>query len=516
MFKISLFILVLLPTLLFSQVDNIELPDIELVIEDQSSLRTDSTEEALLKDRNPQFQEVYLEELSSSVIQDTSYQLHQGQRVAHKYSTLQFGYGSYNNTQINFHSENTIKNLVYAIDYSGLFTDNIGLNKITYFNTQKFRNQLDSSFSYALTNTLIDISLSYDQKKQSFLTNTDFHQDYHYVPVSFAVSHWITDSSYIKVDTDIRVAMQILEDTVGHKKTESILTENDLSLSYHANFTEWNYFIIKSTYNMNSYDNKIEHTGKVSIASEFNIGKGFSTTIGATIIGSTTDQVFGWPELALGYSYYDRFLIKLAFSGDFDIFGAADIMNKEEFFANKALSEAKWNASLSLFAKPTAYFWIGSKISYNMYRNKNIYVFNSENQFYTFENTKNVDSLELQASLGSKIADIFEITAAYTYYYFNKDWLILAPHQFDIILGIGYKPIGFWLESTLSMLSERNLRTDLSTPLMSLLNIKISQKVHRITTLSLELNNILNQNIQISQGSFYGGFQARGSVQLYF
>ncbi|MGL4560998.1 MAG: hypothetical protein ACRCV0_01745 [Brevinema sp.] len=380
-----LFVVLAIPTLMFSQVDNIELPDVELLLEDQSTIGTDSVEEALLKDRNPQFQEVYLEELSSSSIRDSSYRINQSQRLINKYSTVDFGYGSYNNTTLDFHSQNITNNLLYVIDYNGLFKDNVGHNRTIYHNTQQYTNHFNVIFSYALTNTLIDANLSYQQKKQSFFTNINFHQQYHYIPISFDLSHWITEYSYIKFDSDIRTMVAGLEDIVGTSLTEPILTENNFSLSYHANFVDWNYFFTDLSYNINSYTQKeITHVGRLTIASDFYLGKGFTTRIGGTILGSSIDQFFGWPELSLSYSYYDLFLMKLGLSGDYDLFGAGDIIDKDEFFATTPLPDSKWILSLSLLTKPSAFFWIGSKISYNMYQHKNIYAFNPQNQLYFF------------------------------------------------------------------------------------------------------------------------------------
>lgn len=516
MFKFQLILLFFVPIIIFSQVDNIILPEVELIIEDQSSLQTTSTEQALLKDRNPAFQEVYLEELSANLIKDSSYKVIQSQRNKQKSSIIDFKYGSYNDTQVKFYSQNFISNLLYTIDYQGFFKDNVGYKDKIFDNTEQYQNKVSTFFSYSLTNTLIDAGISYQQKKQSFYGNPIYYQQTHYIPLFFDVSHWLSEFSYINVRTDIDLAVEGLENILGAMSKSPILTENNLKVSYHANFADWNYFIADLTYNLNSYNSLLTHTAIFRLVSDFYLGKGFTAKIGAGIVGTTVANFYGWPELQLSYSYYDLFILNFGVSGEFDIFGAQDIMVQEEFFDPNPIADSKWVISLSMLSKPNAFIWFGAKLDYNIYQQKSIYLFDPTYKLYSLQNESYAKSLSINTSIGTEILNIFALSLSYTYEHFPQQWLLYAPHKFDAVFGIGYKPVGFWLESTLSILSSRNLRNDLTVPAVFLLKIVVTQQVHKIASLSVEFDNILNQNIRITQGIFYGGFQARGGVKFYF
>ncbi len=60
-------LLIFLPKIIFAQADQIILPELDLTIEDQSTLNTVNAEIAVLRDRSPEFQEVYLEEISGGL-----------------------------------------------------------------------------------------------------------------------------------------------------------------------------------------------------------------------------------------------------------------------------------------------------------------------------------------------------------------------------------------------------------------------------------------------------------------
>ena len=117
-------LLIFSPQIIFTQADEIILPELDFAIDDQSSLNTASSEIAILKERTPQFQEVYLDELKTGIT-DASLGLALSQKNQNKVSYIQFSYGSFCNTQINNLSQHLVKKLFYPVSYLGQFPQNI-------------------------------------------------------------------------------------------------------------------------------------------------------------------------------------------------------------------------------------------------------------------------------------------------------------------------------------------------------------------------------------------------------
>lgn len=502
---------------IWAQSDEIILPELNLTIEDQSSLTTSFTpENAILRERNPQFQEVYLEELSVDIA-DVSLNAMISQQDNNKFSYLQFFYGSFNRINIEAYSQNLINNLFYRVSYQGQINGNVSFNKTIYSNTKRYQNVLDIYFSYMLTDTIIDINFAYEQYKISFIENPKNNQYTYYIPTSLNTKYWVNDISYVEMNSSIGFSILEYQDLEGIKTKDALLIDGTIDFAYKANFTDWNYFEMKLDYWVNDYSSFItSHTGTFLIKSDFLLGKGFGINIGAVLGGSSFNNFFMWPEIAFIYNYLDIFTIDFKISGDYNLYNAEKAAQEEQFFALAPTPEYRWIYSSSIKIIPSPYFWLEGNVSYNDYKTKRIYDYDPNEKLYSFILDNNVDIWSVGISLEGRFPDIFNILVSYYYEKFPKNWLLYSPHKFNILLGLGYEPIGFLFQTNLILYTARNLTTTLNAPLVLLLNFKISQKIYRLAEVFLEVNNVLNQNVQFISGTYYGGIQAYGGLKLNF
>ena len=515
MFKFLILLLIFFPRIIFAQADEIILPELEFAIDDQSSLNTVSSESAILKDRTPQFQEVYLEELMTGIT-DASLGLALSQKNINKLTYIQFAYGSFNNTAVNALSQNIVKNLFYKISYTGQFRQNTAYNDLEYANTSLYKNVLDTTFMVDLTNTSVTIDFSYDQNKINFVDNVDNVQFFQYIPTTITTKHWINDTSYLDIKAHAGFSLVEFQDTQGIQTKDKLLIDSGIDFAYKANFTDWNYFEVQAVYYLNDYSKAQAHTGLLKIKSDFLVGKGFGIDIGFVIGGSSVESLFGWPEIALTYNYLDLFVIDLKMSGDFNLYNAEKSSKEIQLYSYTPAPESRWIYSSSFRITPIPYFWMSGDIEYSDYQNKRIYAYDTTEKLYSFTTTDRVGVLGAGITIGAELAKIFNIALSYRYEGIQKDWLLFTPHKFDILMNVGYSPVGFNFETRYTIYAPRNL-TDLNkSATIHLLNFRISQKIYKITELFIEVNNVLNQNIQFISGTYYGGIQANGGVKLNF
>mgnify|MGYP005802263403 CR=1 FL=1 len=515
MFRYLMLLLIFSPQIIFTQADEIILPELDFAIDDQSSLNTASSEIAILKERTPQFQEVYLDELKTGIT-DASLGLALSQKNQNKVSYIQFSYGSFCNTQINTLSQNLVKNLFYRVSYLGQFRQNIVFNNYEYANTALYNNAVNTSFIIDLTNTSVNIDFSYNQNKTHFVDNIENVQFSQYIPTTIQVKKWLNDSSYLDIRTHVGVSLIEFQNTQGLKTKNKTLIDSDIDLSYKANFTDWNYFEMQFIYYLNDYSQYQAHTGLLKIKSDFLLGKGFGINIGMVLVASSVDNFFGWPEIAMIYNYLDIVAIDLSVSGDFNLYNAEKSSKELQLYSFIPAPESRWIYELSFRITPSPYFWIGGDIQYSDYKNKRIYMYNTSDQIYSFMTTDKVTILSSGLTIGTELINIFDIALFYRYEGIQKDWLLYTPHKFDVLMNLGYRPVGFNLETRYTMYAPRNLTAFNKSAMIHLLNFRISQKIYQMTEVFIEVNNILNQNIQFISGTYYGGIQANGGVKLNF
>ncbi|MGL4677472.1 MAG: hypothetical protein ACRCWI_07370 [Brevinema sp.] len=510
-----MFLLIFFPSMSLAQADEIILPELDLVIEDQSVLNTVSIQEATLRERNPQFQDVYLEEISTGLA-DVSFSRALSQKETRRIALLNASYGSFNDTKINALLQNMISNVLYKFTYQGNFRQNALFNKQEFDNTSFFQNRLQAYVDADINNSLLSFEFEYYQHTRQFISNTNHNQDTQYIPLTFKTKHWIDDKSYL--DISAHSGFTIL----AQKNLESVITDNvllidgDLLLAYRANFTDKNYFEIESSYWFNDYRYFQAHTGLLNIKTDFVLGKGVSVGIGMGLVSSSENAIFGWPELSLEYQYLDYFTWNFKISGDFTLYNAELAARESQFFSLIPSPESRWIYSSTMRITPHPIFWMALDVNYSDYNAKRIYQYDIETQLYNFTSISQVDIIETGFSFGLDTGNIFNMNVAYRYQNIPKFWLLFSPHKFDVFLNLGYKPVGFNLETHFTLYAPRMLTETDQAPIALLLNLRISQKIYQTAELFIEVKNILNQNIQFISGTYYGGIQANGGITVNF
>lgn len=511
-----LILLLITPQLLWAQADQIILPELDLVIDDQSTIQTfNEAEVAILRERTPQFEEVYLDELSTG-LSDASINASLAQRNQVKRSLIQFSYGSFHDTKIKALSQNMVEKLFYRVSYQGNFRQNTSFNGIEFANTSFIKNLLDTHWVFDVGKVLMTIDLSYKQQQHNFITNDLYNQNTHYIPITFETRAWVNDYSHIDFSAHTGFTYLDFQNIEGLSTTNDFLADGVLDLAYKANFKDWNYFEITTVYTFNELASSKVHTGEMALKSEFLLGKGVGLTIGAGIIASSVKDFFAWPEFALTYDYMEIFNMAFSISGDFSVYSAQKASQEVQFYSLAPTPESLWIYKFSFQTQPSPYFRMGGNLSYTDYQHKRIYDYDKQTGLYDFVLSSRVGVLGAGIFIKGEVPKFFSLIMAYTYEGIQEDWFLYAPHKFDLIMNVGYKPVGFNFQIQYTVIADRNLTSVYEASTAQLLSISISQNIKDFITLSIEVQNILNQNVQFLSGTYYGGIQARGGFTLNF
>ncbi len=506
-----LLVLLLFPQLLIAQADQIILPEIELVIEDQSTLNTASYESAILRDRSPQFQDVYLDEITSG-ISDASIAKAISLKDNNRLSYIGMIYGSFNNFEVGAFSQNIISNVFYKISYDGQFRGNTQYKDTTFKNTSHSQNIFNTKVNTDIKDTFLDFEFSYEQYDSHFINKQN--QNIQYIPIDFNAKYWVDERAYIDIGVHSGFSVLQLQDIESIVYNEKLLVDGELSLMYKANFTDNIYFEVGGEYLLNDYTIQQAHTGMISLKSDFMITKYFTIRAGFGVGSSSEEVIFGWPEVAMIYRYFDYFVWDIVASGDFNLYNAQKSSKETQVFSLSPSPESRFIYASSIKISPKDMFYLNMNFIYNDYHSKRIYEYDGD--MYYFNTTNNIDIIEAGADIGVNVEDIFDIKLSYHYQHIPKDWLLYSPHRADIVANIGYKPVGFNLKTSYSLYAPRMLTEGYKAPMIHLLNFKISQKIEKIAEAFIEVNNVLNQNIQFIDGTYYGGIQANGGITVNF
>lgn len=494
--------------------DNIILPDIDFSIVDNSSINTVNTEDALLNDRNPEFQKVYWEELTAnSLTNGLSGSTYYTQKQ--NFSTMEFLYGSFNTIKFHALSQRLINNFFYKMSYDSLVRQNLSINNVPYLHSARYQNNFFSEFSYNLPYTFFTGSVSYQQKKISFF-GSDKNQFSYFLPISFETKHWINSKSFIDMGIKSRLYLQNFQTDQGTVLQTQLLSDLIFHSTYQASFIDWNIFKADIVYEFNYIDQTThQDIGYITLLTEFNLTKDLILKLGGTLVPSNVHQFFGWPEASLSYHYSEIFHITAGISGQYSPLSAQLLSSEIQLYSYNKTPETKWIYQISTTINASSFFEINGYFKSDCYFTKRIYSYNPTENLYFFSESGKINILGSGISAKARYPDIFDLSFAYSWENFPKTWLLYSQHIFDLILGVGYKPIGFWFETSFKILSPRFLDKDFSNNVL-LLNFKLSQKIKKIATLTLELENALNQPIFYRVGAPAGGIQATGGFQLNF
>lgn len=507
--------LIFFPQLHFAQNDQIILPELDLIIEDQSTLSTVSSEDAVLKERTPEFQEVYFEELMTG-LSDASINKALSQKNVNKITQLGFSYGSFDNVIATAFAQNIINNVFYQLSYQGQFRQNVALNNKTFENTGLYRNILNAHIDGTINNAILGLDVGYQQRNQRFITNTNHNQDMHYVPITFTSQYWLTDVSFLDIAAHTGFALLRQQNTEFITTKENLIVDLDVNLAYRANFNEKNYFEIEGIYRFNDYSIAQANTGILKIKNDFKFTQLFTMRLGVGLVSSTENHIFGWPEIAFIVNHLNTIIWDMKITGDFNLYNAQRASQEVQFFSLNPSPESRWIYSTALKYIPHSVFNMELNVAYSDYNAKRLYHYDDSTQLYSFMTVDTADILETGVKLNVQTENIFGLYIAYHYQHIPRDWLLYSPHKFDVILDLGYKPVGFNIKTHYTLYSDRLLRPGQESPIINLLNIKISQKILKVAELFIEVNNILNQDIQFISGTVYGGVQANGGITLNF
>ncbi len=510
------YLLIFLPQILFAQSDRIILPDLDLKIEDHSRLNTGTNESASLRERNPEFHEVHLDEIRGG-LEDASLSKALSQKNTAKNSQIGASYGSYNSVGLNASTKNTVSNVFYMFAYEGSFRQNQYYDGAEYLNTAMYKNHINAYADVHLTNDIMMcFNLQYKQRKQNYIGNADYNDFMQYIPMSFGLKKWFDERSYLDFNFLNDYAFIEKQNTAGIDTTNALFTDLCFNISYNSNPIDRIYFSFELENSLSTYSTGVANTALFTALSSYLLVRGLVLDLGFTLLSSTEIYIYGWPEAALKYNYADLLLLEAKVSGEVDMFNGEKAAAELQFFSLSPAIQYKWIYSVSAKATPVPDFAVGAGFSYNDYVFKRLYCYDSATQTYGFTSDDYVGLWNVNISAEYKIEDIFDITISYHYQSIPSDWLLYMPHKLNVTANAGYKPAGFNFQVSYYLYAPRLLEADNRTGFSNLLNLKITQKIFEYAELFIAADNILNQFIQFTEGTMYGGWQMSGGAVFYF
>ncbi|MGL5254596.1 MAG: hypothetical protein ACRC9L_06370 [Brevinema sp.] len=491
--------------------DNVVLPDVQLSIGDQSSISTSSVSEALLKDRNPLFEQVYLEELNPSrrlLIQNTN--------ISYKYiaprvqdiSAFRFLYGYYHQLDAYIRLRRRSGKLNWDILYNG-------------FSRQYALDSAGFSPQNDMTTNFVDITVEGSSSKAKLAGRIGYKQDQigfssgserssHFIPIQFSSKYWINTNSFLLTDASGQFFIQDIQQNNVGAQTQMV-GGGSFGLAYDGSFVPWNHFRIELATTLSAASfSPLDHATRIGILSEFNVGRGVFLTAGMVLIPK--QQFYGWPELAIRWQNGENIRLNFSVSGDYDLYTADNAFSNIQVLTSTAPINARWIFRVSADGSTPFLQW-STYAQVNLWNNQRAYQY--EDNFYTLIDAGASTTIGAGLNLKTSYGGIIDFTISYDYESIPSTFLLRAEHKLGVILGFESLSAGFRMETRFRFESLKKFG-DGSNRFTTPLDLIFSQRIYREASLILEFLNILNTDIYEWAGVPFGGFQVRGGIQVRF
>lgn len=475
------------------------LPDVQLTIQDESSIPLLERENNLLNDDILNVSQVNLEEFVASEVSERirSQFFEEPVRGNFSLSSFMLSYGRYEDLLIDINLGKSIESLNYLISYLRNKRKSIGFETNDYYNTERQLDDLKLDFLYTAGEKLdLDFSLGYYDQSLNLFTNTVNQTEFKMnVPLEFKTIYNLNMNSRLIGS----IGYQYLQ--LDHKLFSSvydrqIFSEFRFEGDYEGDYSRDNSLKASVLYNYAYRAGSNLHDVSLQLLDKFPIVEALSMEAGAGVTFYNYKTIFWYPKAFLYYKYSNVFSFELGIEGKNETYDIGKILKDDQIFWTNCNPDEYWDAKAAVSISPAKVLTFRVEALYKDYFNYLNYSYDTARQLYRPVSETNISILSLKAGFEMLVKENFSVHAEYEYKYCAMtNLLFFSPHNASVSLKYNNDAAGFQFQTSAAYKHYQFLSDAfIAAPYVDW-SAQVSKTLTKEIIVELKFDNILNQSI---------------------
>jgi hypothetical protein len=489
--------------------DKIIIPDVNIQIEDESSIPISNRKDNLLKDSLLDFGKIDREELSKTRSSEKFKTEMAEERRKENFTVSDFKiyYGRYENFLAGVNIGKNVGSFNYLLTYLRNKRASVGYNDEKYYNTELEVDDLNADFIYSLsTNMDLNASVGYYVRNVGLYTNaSNISENKINIPSRLAWLYHLSLNSILKLEGDFN-QLQLSHKTYAGYDAKNLW---DLSgaLNFESNWSRDNFLKIGAKYTYNSYHNDTFHFGQFTLSDKFPLFNFLAIQAGAELNLYSYKDVFWYPMLVAFYQYSDVINLRAGITGRQENISTERLLPENQIDYQFCDPEERWILFFAANYSPWKWIILKGMLSYNDYHHYAAYAYRSDNNLYVFSSLTNVNTLEAEFSIEMIAFENLKLGVSYLFKLPSLNNLLFFDYNTaSASVAYKYPDWGFDISTRLSYKGAVLYSDQSSFDPKWIWDAEVSQAITKEISAEIKLNNILNQKDFVRPSSPEGGF----------
>lgn len=499
--------------------DKIILPDVDLRIDDESSVSLNEQTNRSLKDNAPDFGRIDMEELSRSKVSDKFKSEMQEERRKDNFSlsSFKFYYGLFQNFIADINVGKSMGPLNYLLTYLRNNRGSTSLGTNVYFNTEQEIDDLNLDMIWSVSSNMdLSAMFGYYLRNNGLYTNfqntTETKMN---IPARVGVLFNTSYNSSLKFTVDYNNLL--LSHKLSGGYSQKYLWEAGAGADFEANWSKDNFLKAAVQYRYAAYDRDTLHFGKIKFLDKFPLVNVVSLQVGGELDIYNYKGIFWYPNIMAFYKYSDVITLKAGVYGEQANLSVDRYVNENQIDYRLCNPEERWIALFSAVYAPLRWMKFRGGVSYNQYLSYVNYAYVASSDLYVYSPMTNVGVLEADAGFEMIAFDYLTLNAGYQLRMpFAVNLLFFRYHTASMEAVFRYPDWGFEASTRLSY-RDRMLFNDASASWFDpvfLWDLAVSQALGKDVFIDVKFNDLLNLPVYERPDMPAGGFRFSAGVRI--
>lgn len=498
--------------------NTIILPDVQLTIQDDSSVPLLERTNATLDDDIVSIGSVSLEDLAASEVNERirSQFVEEQRRGNFSLSSFKLSYGRYEDMQIDINLGKSIESLNYLINYTRNKRKSIGFDTNNYYNTELELDDLKLDFLYAAGEKLdLNLSLGYFDRSLNLFTNSLVQTEFKmHVPLGFETTYYLNMNSRLIGNVGYDYLQLDHKLSAGNYEREGF-GEFHFKGAYEGDYSRDNSFKASLEYRYGSYAGNNLHEGSIRVLDKFPIVESLAMEAGAGVFLYNYAPVFWYPKAFLYYKYSNVFSFELGIEGIEKNFDIDEMLKSDQIYWTNSSPNEYWNYKAAMSVSPSKYFTVRLEAAYEDYFSYLDYRYDASRELYAPVDVTNVGILHAKAGFEMLVKESFSVHADYEYEYSTvTNLLFFSPHTASLSVEYKSADAGFRISTVVAYKHFRFLTGSLQASPYVDWSAQVSKSLTKDILIELDADNILNEKILDRLDVPESGFSYHAGVKI--
>lgn len=495
----------------------IVIPDIKFSIEDESEVPLRVQDKSTLKDSQPDYGKINMDELSRSKVSDKFKTELKDERRREDFSlsAFKFYYGRYENLLADINIGKKTGNLNYLISYLRNKRASVGHDTNLLFNTEMEVDDLYADFIYSIT-TNVDLSANFGYYVRDIGLYTNpyiLNENKINIPAKLGFTSSFGANSLLRGDINFNF-LKLNQKYTAFYDTKN-LWDSGLDLSYDMYWGRDNFLKATGKYTYFNYQSDILHFGRISFTDRFPILSSFSLQAGADVSFYSYKNVFWFPTLLAVYKYSNILSFKAGITGDQNNTTIERYMKENQLEYQRTDPDEKWIFTAGASYSPVQIVNFRGALSYQAYSSMVNYGYNASNDMYFYRTISNTGLIQLDAAAEYLPVENFIISASYSLKLpLTNDLYFVSTHTAGLNLDYQNTELGLGTGTRIAYMDSTVYRQGLTLAPSLIWDINLTKTINRDIIFEIKLNNLLNQIYFEKPDIPGGGFSFNGGIRV--